>query len=357
MGRNTFVAPYPHCRIPGSGKAFAQNGPPTGLSIDRSVPKPFQKTESQMKKTSNPVCSKAALSALALSASITLAAAAESGERVVWQTVDKPVTKWVSRTITNHIEIWMPTNIFVNEYHTNFQPRFITNVVEVPKTNWVGITVTNTQTVNLYRTNEVTAYKTNWLDRSLTNFQIVDLTRTNWVTAFQTNHRILNITNWQTVVEFRTNNVNQQIKQVVEIDGTSRPANASVTSHEPTTRAETQPAGAAVPPAARLAVNAEILGAGDSPGEIDVRLTAQKTQATGESFEITEWLVEREDAPVLFAMKEKEFKRSLSPGTYVVEMRARYVPSGREFISRARVQLTSSNIRVLSNPELVSRTQ
>jgi hypothetical protein len=141
----------------------------------------------------------------------------------------------------------------------------------------------------------------------------------------------------------------------VEIDGSSRPTNASVTSREPTTRVETQPARTAAPPVARLAVNAEILGEGDSPGEIDVRLTAQRTEATGESFEITKWLVEREDAPVLFAMKEKEFKRSLSPGTYIVEMRARYLFSGREFISRARVQLTSSNIRVLTNPELVSR--
>ena len=59
-------------------------------------------------------------------------------------------TNWADRTITNVIEVRMPRNIFVNEFHTNWHDQVITTVVEVEKTNLITRTVTNTVVVDAH---------------------------------------------------------------------------------------------------------------------------------------------------------------------------------------------------------------
>ena len=78
-------------------------------------------------------------------------------------------TNRVERWITNVINIQMPENRFVDEYHTNWVTQLQTNIVDVCATNWTMVKQTNEVEVAATWTNYVTAYHTNWNTRTLTN--------------------------------------------------------------------------------------------------------------------------------------------------------------------------------------------
>jgi hypothetical protein len=171
-------------------------------------------------------------------------------------------TNVTARYITNVIQVSMPTNIFVNEYHTNWIRQEVANPVQQFRTNWVTryetnfidryrtnlvpFTQTNMLTATRYMTNTVTAYTTNFQNVTLTNWQKVMLIRTNtqmayntnvntvmvtnWhdvvlnrtnaVTAFHTNHHTITETNWETVVVNRTNTVTKPVTKFVDYTNT-----------------------------------------------------------------------------------------------------------------------------------------
>src|SRR5947209_4660062 len=52
-------------------------------------------------------------------------------------------TNWNERWITNVIEVRMPINRFVTEYHTNWIEQFRNRVINVYATNWTTRTLTN----------------------------------------------------------------------------------------------------------------------------------------------------------------------------------------------------------------------
>src|SRR5438105_3201420 len=83
--------------------------------------------------------------------------------------IDVARTKWTERWITNVIDVQRPTNIFVDEFHTNWLRQFVTNTVDVYATNWIKQEVTNTISVPATHTVRVTEYKTNWTSLRRTN--------------------------------------------------------------------------------------------------------------------------------------------------------------------------------------------
>ena len=60
-----------------------------------------------------------------------------SGLSLIGTEVTITRTNWAERWITNVIDMRMPVNRFVNEYHTNWVTQLRTNVVDVSVTNWV----------------------------------------------------------------------------------------------------------------------------------------------------------------------------------------------------------------------------
>ncbi len=87
-------------------------------------------------------------------------------------------TNLTDRWITNVIEVRMPMNTFVNEYHTNW--------IEQRRTNQVDVFTTNRVVVEAVRTNVVKGYRTNWGTLTLTNDVRVDAFRTNVVASYHT---------------------------------------------------------------------------------------------------------------------------------------------------------------------------
>src|SRR5260221_199165 len=144
--------------------------------------------------------------------------------------IDVARTNWTERWITNFIDVRMPTNIFVDEFHTNWLRQFVTNVVDVYATNWINQEVTNRISVPATRTVRVTEYKTNWTSLRRTNEIAVEAMRTNFVNQWQTNLRIFTLTNWETVLVLKTNWISQPVTNIVHIDlFTNRPAVAETT--------------------------------------------------------------------------------------------------------------------------------
>src|SRR6266404_3856648 len=92
-------------------------------------------------------CAQLILLSLVFTASRSLMAGAE---------FDVARTNWTERWITNFIDVRRPTNIFVDEFHTNWLRQFLTNVVEVYATNWIKQEVTNMISVPATHTVRVT---------------------------------------------------------------------------------------------------------------------------------------------------------------------------------------------------------
>ncbi len=237
-------------------------------------------------------------------------------------------TNWVDRWITNVIEVRMPVNRFVNEFHTNRVTRFHTNIVNVYVTNHVTRTLTNSVVVDAVVTNFVVGYQTNLIMRTQTNYVAVNLLQTNLLDQYQTNWSVLNLTNWETVVLFRTNWIVQPATNVVQIE-LPNPAAAEVTPTIETTAPKQAPAAtpAEAPAPAPVAWNGPLaieaaqttrLSANNM---VEVQLKVRWTGNDAAPPQVRHWRIEREDAAILLFGQEQEFKRQLPLGKYKVEAR------------------------------------
>ncbi len=269
-------------------------------------------------------------------------------------------TNWVDRSITNVIEVRMPVNRFVNEFHTNRVTRFHTNIVNVYVTNHVTRTLTNSVVVDAVVTNFVVGYQTNLIMRTQTNYVAVNLLQTNLLDQFQTNWSVLNLTNWETVVLFRTNWIVQPATNVVQIE-LPNPATAEVVPSIETTAPRQAPAAtpAEAPAPAPvawngpLAIEAARTPRGAASNMVEVQLKVGWTANNAAPPQVRHWRIEREDAAILLFGQEQEFKRQLPPGKYKVE--ARLKAPGDDLPPAVRGSLVVSANDAVIQPRLLVR--
>lgn len=257
-------------------------------------------------------------------------------------------TNFSEKTLTNVIEISVPVNHFVNEYHTNRVQLFRTNVVDVYATNWVHRTVTNHFVVDAWRTNFVEAYRTNWVNRLATNVVAVDAWRTNVVDAYTTNRKTLNFTNWETVIVMKTNWVTHPVTNVVEIDLAAKGGNAPITANESSVRVSTQ--------GATVAKDGLVLEAGRTSrtaadGRIEVQLRVKPGSETEAPFQVIKWRVESDNGTILSFGQDQEFKKELPVGRYKVEARVQHGAATPVQVIRGTLDVTARNA-VIEQPLL-----
>jgi hypothetical protein len=230
--------------------------------------------------------------------------------------VDLYRTNFLTRWITNEIEVKMPQNYFVNEYHTNYYDEFHTNYASRYVTNYYARNLTNIIPITVFHTNAFTVYKTNLHNLQATNVIAIDVTRTNFFDHYQTNVAILNLTNWNTVLVMKTNWVNQSVTNVAQIDlATGAPASK-----------EAAPVTSAAPSADELTIDASRTDRAPGRTVAEVRLKLKGNEAA--SVHIQQWRVESEDGSILCLGQDKEFKRELPVGRYKVEARFRHEANG-----------------------------
>ena len=237
------------------------------------------------------------------------------------ETVNVIQTSTFPRAITNVIEVWVPTNVFVNLYHTNQFVALRTNVFDVYRTNWVSRTLTNTIAVELRQTNLVTRYQTNLVTGYQTNLNT--FTRTNLVTRYRTNVNTLSLTNWQSVLVFKTNWITQPVANLVQIEvpadqAATAPATADLESKgdNATAAPTTASTGGPILEARRTAkplVN----------GQAEISLKLKSAGNETPTFLSQEWQVERSDRSVLLFGRGPEFRQEVPLGTYKVEVKTR----------------------------------
>jgi hypothetical protein len=229
-------------------------------------------------------------------------------------------TNWVERWITNFIEVRMPLNRFVNEYHTNWITQFRTNVIEV--------------------------YATNRLTRTLTNHLVVDAFQTNLVTAYQTNWKTLGLTNWQTALVMKTNWVTQLVTNVVQID---LPSPSVVTEAAAPREAAGQREGRMKAPspqpgatsAGPVVLEAARTARPPNNDQIEVQLRVSGNGDPAATLQVQQWRIEREDGAILCFGQDQEFKRELPAGRYTVEVKVRRHEDDPLLIARGTLVLTS----------------
>jgi hypothetical protein len=254
-------------------------------------------------------------------------------------------TNWFDRWITNVIEVRMPANRFVNEYHTNWVTQLRTNVVDVYATNRVTRMLTNHIMVDAFQTNLVVAYETNWQTKTLTNQVAVNVLRTNLVDQYRTNLSTLSLTNWETVLLFQTNWTTLPVTNVVRIDLPTRPA---VPVAAPNEVAEPKEAGAeTVSPAPAtawtgpLAIEAVRTARPAANNLVEVQLKVRWTGNTAAPLQVQNWRVEREDGAILLFGQEQEFKRQLPVGKYKVEARLKGEGDNPPLAARGTLSVTT----------------
>jgi hypothetical protein len=231
-------------------------------------------------------------------------------------------TNRVERWITNIVNIQMPENRFVDEYHTNWVTQMQTNLVDVYTTNWTMVRQTNEVEVAAIWTNNVTAYHTNWTTRTLTNDMTLNLVRTNFLDQYLTNWTTLNLTNWETLVLFKTNWITQPVTNVVQFEVPTRPAAAATAPSEAVATPEV-PADAATPVptgwSGPLAIEAARTSRRPANDLVEVQLNVRRTDNAPGPVQVQHWRVEREDGAVLLVGQEQQFKRPVPVGRYKVE--------------------------------------
>ncbi len=230
-------------------------------------------------------------------------------------------TNLVDRWITNLIEVRMPANHFVNEYHTNWITQMRTNIVDI--------------------------YATNLVTHTLTNRITVDTFHTNFVADFHTNSQTINLTNWQTVVVIKTNWTVQPVTTVVEVAKTSAPPSNTET-HSTVENPAPAPAIAdpSASPAASLTLDGLVLEATRSTrpapnGQIEITLKAHSAANPGAPLQIQQWRVEREDGTVLVFGQDAEFRRELPVGRYKLEVKVQHDAETPQVTARAILAVTA----------------
>ena len=188
-------------------------------------------------------------------------------------------TNWADRWITNLIEVRMPANHFVNEYHTNWVTQLRTNIVDVYATNRVTRTLTNQVVVDAYWTNLVVAYQTNWITQPVTNI----------------------------------------VQVAVPAPPTAKETAARAVVEPKEVRAEAAapaPAAAWVGP---LAIDAARTSRAAANNLAEVQLKLRWTGNSVAPLQVQTWRVEREDGAILLFGQEQQFKRPLPIGNYKVD--------------------------------------
>ena len=287
-------------------------------------------------------------------------------------------TNSAERWITNIIEMRMPKNVFVDEFHTNWFWRYYTNVVDVYATNWLTQTLTNVVPVRATRTVRENEYKTNWNTVKLTNEVVVDGVRTNFVNQWRTNWRTvslsrevaievprtnlvpqwrtnwktLTLTNWQTVLVMKTNWYNQPVTNVVAIDlftNAAAPPQAAASGGSQSLSVPGEDAvslrGAA--PTDELSLEAARTDRVAANNVAEVELRVHWTKGSSASLAVRQWRVESETGAILCSGQDQEFKRELPVGRYKVEVRAQKNASSPILAARAILALSTADAVIL----------
>jgi hypothetical protein len=271
-------------------------------------------------------------------------------------------TNWVEKSITNVVEVRMPKNVFVNEYHTNWVEQVQTNVVvrELPRKVTVDFVHTNVIThystnyinkseermvyLDLLSTNFVDHFRTNVKVVRLTNDIAVNLVKTNFVERYRTNWQTLNFTNFQTVLVMKTNWVTQPVTNVVQLD---LPAKSTASA----------PAVAAKPerPAFRSSPNTAdgpILEGSKTSTQPDNHLVEVLLKVhwpeTTDPRPVQRWKVEREDGTFMSVGQEQTFKKELPVGTYKIEATLKSGPPAQ--VLRGALIITGNEVVVRQKP-------
>jgi len=207
------------------------------------------------------------------------------------RTVELVQTNWATRYVTNVIEVRAPQNVFVTEYRTNLTQR----------------SVTNTVAVDVFRTNFITRYETNFVARN----------QTNWVTRSVTNVITLSLTNWETVVATRTNWIRQPMTNFIDVNVPV--AAAATVPAVPAATSETK----APAPGESLALDVERTTRPASSEQVEMKFKLKLASDNAATLQVQPWRVERQDGAVFVLPPEQEFKRTLPPGRYVLQVKAR----------------------------------
>jgi len=270
--------------------------------------------------------------------------AADAAERTVTR------TNWTERWITNLIEVHIPKNIFVDEFHTNWTDQYMTNVVEVFATNWINQKITNSIPVQANRKVQVTEYRTNWSTVTLTNRVPLQLVRTNLVNLWQTNWRTFTLTNWETVLVMKTNWVTQPVTNMVNIDLiTNRPpvkevASAAAPGQE--TPIQPLPQLTSTP---SDSIQFEAWRTSRPPDRNVVELMV-RVRWVGESeaeLQVRQWRVESEDGAILCYSPDQDFRRELPTGRYKIEVKAQKDANSSLLAARGIVDLSATKATIL----------
>ncbi len=225
-------------------------------------------------------------------------------------------TNWVSRTITNTVEVTVPDNRFVNFYRTNHILQVFTNTVDV--------------------------YLTNRVVEHVTNTYVVDVVRTNMRQAYLTNYHTLNLTNWNTVLLFRTNWINQPVTNVVNVELIKSPASpqAAAPAKQPVA---TPPPLLATMATDALSVQARKTGRALATKQIEVEFAVKPTR-TGTALKVQQWRIESIDGSFLCCVQDPEFKRDLAPGSYKVEVKAQRDSRSPALAAKGTLALSANDL-------------
>ena len=245
-------------------------------------------------------------------------------------------TNWTERWITNSIEVRMPTNIFVNEFHTNLIERFVTNVVTIPveatrtvrvddyKTNWNTLRVTNRIPVNKVRTNFVDVVQTNWRTLTLTNFETVLVLKTNWIT-----HPVTNVVQ----IDLITN-------RVAPIEVAAKPPPVQGTPVEPSISLDSTPSESL-----QFEVFRTLRPANKNVAELLMK--ARWVASSDKKIQVRQWRVESEDGAILCYVQDQDFRRELPIGKYKIEVKAQHDANSPLLSTRGLVDLKATDASVL----------
>jgi hypothetical protein len=270
-----------------------------------------------------------------------------------WET-ERAVTRTnlAERWITNVIELRMPRNVFVDEFHTNWFRQYYTNLVDVYATNWHTVRLTNEVAVEAVRTNSVNQWRTNWRTVSLTREVAIEVPRTNLVPQWRTNWKTVTLTNWQTVLVMKTNWYNQPVTNVVAIDLLTNPAappQVAAPSPSQSLSLQSEDAaslrGASTTDELRLEAARTERAAANNVAEVQMRV--HWTKGSGTPLAVRQWRVESETGAILCSGQDPEFKRELPVGRYKVEVRAQKNADSPMLAARAILALSTTEAVIL----------
>jgi len=280
-------------------------------------------------------------------------------------------TNWVDRAITNVVEVRMPRNVFVNEFHTNWVEQVRTNAVvvyatnrvtkDVAQTNFVTVTHYTTNYINksqprtvpvdLVFTNFVNVFRTNVKVLRLTNDIAVNLVQTNVVDSYRTNWQTLNFTNFETVFVMKTNWVTQPVTNIVRVElPQATPFSAPSPAPAPIVRAKPEVAKAIAPPVDGPVLEGAKTGNRSENNLVEVVLRVRWPADTADAPAVQQWKVEREDGSFMTFGKEQTFKKELPMGSYRIEAKLQWEPDAPVLVLKGTLVVTANEVVIRQKP-------